>query len=99
MMRRKRKNAKLRRVTDREPVHPGRVLLDEFLTPNKMTQTELAAKLHVRVQQVNLLVRERRAITARTAIGLAKVFSTTTPEHWMNLQTAYDLWQELHRRR
>jgi addiction module HigA family antidote len=98
-MRKQRKRAKLRRVTDREPVHPGRVLLDEFLTPNKMTQTELAAKLHVRVQQVNLLVRERRAITARTAIGLSKVFPTTSPEKWMYLQVEYDLWQELHRRR
>jgi len=58
-----------------------------------MTQTALAAKMGVPVQEVNVIVRERRAITARTALLLARVFDTT-PEFWMNLQTAHDLWRE-----
>jgi addiction module HigA family antidote len=76
----------------RPPTHPGEVLEEEFLRPLGMTQRELAKKMGLdHVQAVNVLVRGRRAVTAHTAILLARAFDTT-PEFWMNLQTSYDLW-------
>ncbi|MBI3181798.1 MAG: HigA family addiction module antidote protein [Myxococcales bacterium] len=77
---------------NRTPTPPGEVLAEEFLAPLGMTQTELAQKMGVPVQRVNLLVNGKRAITAETALLLARIFEAS-PEFWMNLQAAYDLWQ------
>lgn len=82
----------------RKPTHPGEVLLREFLEPLGMSQIELAKKLEVPVQRINTLINGKRGITAETAILLAKTFKTT-PEFWMNLQDAVDLYEaskELH---
>lgn len=76
---------------NRPPTHPGEILAEDFLRPQGMTQTKLAARLGWKVQQVNALVRRRRAVTAKTAILLSRVFDTS-PEFWMNLQIARDLW-------
>lgn len=76
---------------NRAPTSPGEILQKEFLDPLKMTQTQLAAKMGVPLQRVNLLINERRAITPETAILLARCFDTT-PHFWMNLQVNYDLW-------
>lgn len=75
----------------RAPTPPGEMLLEEFLKPAGLTQSALAAQLGVPVQRINLIVRGRRAITAETALMLADAFKNT-PEFWMNLQTAHDLW-------
>lgn len=78
--------------TDRRPTHPGEILLREFLKPMKLTQTKLAEDLRVPIQRVNTLINGKRGVTAETALLLARRFQTT-PEFWMNLQSAHDLHQ------
>ena len=75
-----------------EPTPPGAMLLEEWLTPAGMSQSALAEKMGVHVQVVNGIVNNRRAVTALTALKLARALGTT-PEFWMNLQTACDLWE------
>jgi antitoxin HigA-1 len=75
----------------RPPTPPGEILLEEFLRPKGMTQGELAERMGVPIQRVNLLVNGRRAVTPETAVLLSRVLGTTS-EFWMNLQTAHDLW-------
>jgi antitoxin HigA-1 len=76
---------------NRIPVHPGEVLLCEFLEPLKMSQVELARRMKVPIQRINTLIKAKRDMTAETAILLSRVLKTT-PEFWMNLQTARDLY-------
>jgi antitoxin HigA-1 len=76
---------------NRPPSHPGEILLEEFLRPYEMSQSELAAKLKIPIQRVNTIVNGKRGITPETALLLARAFETTA-EFWMNLQTSYDLW-------
>ena len=83
---------------NRLPTPPGEVLAEEFLSPMGLTQTALAGRMGVAVQQVNLIVAGRRAITPQMAIKLARALDTS-PEFWMNLQTNYDLGVELQRER
>ena len=75
---------------DRIPTHPGEILLEEFLQPLGVTQVAFAAHLGVPVQRVNELVRGKRGVTPATAWLLAQALGTT-PEYWVNLQTAHDL--------
>ena len=77
--------------TDREPVHPGEMLLQEFLLPLGMTQSDLATSIHVPFQRVNEVVRGRRGITPSTALRLSRFFGTT-PDFWINLQLRCDLY-------
>jgi antitoxin HigA-1 len=77
--------------TKRQPTHPGEILLEEFLKPKNMTQVELAQKIGVPVQRVNTLINGKRACTAETALLLSKELGTS-PEFWMNLQNAFDLY-------
>jgi addiction module HigA family antidote len=74
----------------RVPTHPGEVLLEEFLAPLGVTQVELAEHIGVPVQRVNEIVRGRRGVSPGTAWLFAEAFGTT-PEFWVNLQTAHDL--------
>jgi addiction module HigA family antidote len=71
-------------------VHPGEILREEFMIPMGLTSTELAKNLHVSVPRVNELVRERRSMTADTAMRLARYFGTSA-KVWMGLQAEYDL--------
>jgi len=75
---------------NRIPTHPGEVLSEEFLKPLGLTQVALAEHLGVPVQRINELVRGKRGVTPETAWFLAGAFGTT-PDFWVNLQTAYDL--------
>ena len=75
---------------NRIPTHPGVILAQEFLGPLGISQVTLAAHLGVPVQRVNELVRGKRGVTPATAWLLAQALGTT-PEYWVNLQTAYDL--------
>ena len=75
----------------RKPVHPGEILIEEFLKPLGMSQVELANKMRVPVQRVNTLINGKRDMTAETAILLSRVLKTTS-EFWMNLQVACDLY-------
>lgn len=72
------------------PVHPGEVLLEEFLEPMGMSANALAKALHVTPARINDVVLERRGVTADTAIRLARYFGGDA-KSWMNLQAAYDL--------
>lgn len=76
----------------RRPTHPGEILRDEFLEPLGMTQSALAERLHVPIQRINTLINGKRGVSAETAIMLSRVFDTS-PEFWMNLQNAIDLWE------
>lgn len=71
-------------------VHPGEILREEFLRPLGQSVNQFAKLLDVPAQRINEVVRERRAITADTALRLSRLLGTT-PEFWMNLQTFYDL--------
>ena len=77
--------------THRPPTHPGEMLLEEFLEPLRITQTELAERIEVPFQRVNSLVNGRRALTPDTALRLSRVFGTT-PGFWMNHQLRWDLY-------
>ena len=69
----------------RAPIHPGEILLEEFLVPMNVTQRELADAIRVPYQRVNELVNGRRGVTPETALRLAKYLGTTAG-FWMNLQ-------------
>jgi addiction module HigA family antidote len=75
---------------DFPPLHPGEVLLEEFLKPLALSQHRLAIAMRVSPQKINEIVNGRRAITADTALRLSIVLGTT-PEFWMGLQNDYDL--------
>lgn len=72
------------------PVHPGEILLEEFMKPLGITQYRLARAMKVYPRRVNEIVHGQRAITADTALRLARYFGTT-PELWMNLQSHFEL--------
>ena len=72
------------------PVHPGEILREDYLAELGMSANALAKSLHVPAPRVNDIVRERRGVSADTALRLARYFDTT-PVFWLNLQTAYDL--------
>jgi antitoxin HigA-1 len=72
------------------PVHPGEVLREEFLTPLGISQYRLAKDTSVPPRRINEIVRGTRAITADTALRLARYFGTTE-RFWLNLQAHYDL--------
>ncbi|MCC6590302.1 MAG: HigA family addiction module antidote protein [Bryobacterales bacterium] len=72
------------------PIHPGETLREDFLRPLDLTPNRLAIELQVPVTRVNDIVRCRRAITADTALRLARYFGTSA-QFWMNLQTNYEL--------
>jgi addiction module HigA family antidote len=76
----------------RKPTHPGEILLQEFLEPMGLSQVELAHRMGVPVQRINTLVNGKRDMTAETAILLSRALKTT-PEFWMNLQDAHDLYE------
>ncbi len=75
----------------RPPTHPGEILQAEFLQPKGLSQVEVARRLNVPIQRINTLINGRRGVTAETAWLLAREFDTS-PEFWMNLQAAWDLY-------
>jgi len=72
------------------PVHPGEILLEEFLRPLGVSQYRVAKDTSVPPRRINEIVHGKRAITADTALRLARYFGTSE-RFWMNLQTRYDL--------
>ena len=71
-------------------VHPGEILLEEFLRPMEISQTKLAQSIGVSPRRINEIVLGKRGITADTALRLAKVFGTSV-QFWMGLQDEYEL--------
>jgi addiction module HigA family antidote len=78
------------------PVHPGEILLEEFLNPFALTQYRLSKEISVPARRINEIVRGQRAISADTALRLARFFGTTE-RFWLNLQAQYDLETEKER--
>ena len=72
-----------------EPIHPGEVLDQEFLTPLKISQYRLAKDILVPARRINEIVQGKRAISADTALRLSKYFGTSA-KFWLNLQARYD---------
>jgi antitoxin HigA-1 len=72
------------------PIHPGEVLEEEFLKPLQLSQHRLALDLGVDPRRINEIVLRKRAVTANTALRLARYFDTS-PEFWLGLQAQYDL--------
>ena len=72
------------------PVHPGEILLEDFLRPLGLSQAKLARHLGISLVRVNEIVNGKRGISADTAWLLAHAFGTS-PQFWINLQTNYDL--------
>ena len=72
------------------PIHAGEILSEEFMQPFELSQNALAKALHVTPRRINEIVNKKRAITADTALRLAKFFGNSA-EFWMNLQNRFDL--------
>lgn len=72
------------------PVHPGEVLLEEFLKPLALSQNRLALNIAVPPRRINEIVLGKRRVTAETALRLGRYFNTT-PQFWLGLQADYDL--------
>jgi addiction module HigA family antidote len=75
------------------PIHPGEVLMEDFLEPLGVTQHRLATSIGVPPRRINEIVHGKRRITADTALRLARFFGTTD-RFWLNLQTRFDLQVE-----
>ena len=80
--------------TVREPVSVGEILIEEFMAPLGLTQSALADAMGVPRKHVNELCNNRRAMTADTALILARVFGNTA-DFWLNIQRRVDLWHAL----
>jgi addiction module HigA family antidote len=72
------------------PIHPGEILADVFMSPNRLSANRLSLDLHIPANRVTEIIRGRRAITADTALRLARYFDTSA-ELWLGLQQDYDL--------
>ncbi|HZX14339.1 MAG TPA: HigA family addiction module antitoxin [Thermodesulfobacteriota bacterium] len=72
------------------PIHPGEILLEEFLKPMGISQNRLALDIRVPARRINEIVHGKRRITADTALRLAKYFDMS-PQFWLGLQMDYDL--------
>ena len=72
------------------PIHPGEILLEEFLRPMGISQYRLAKDINVPARRINEIVHGKRSITADTALRLSRFFGTSE-RFWMNLQVRYDL--------
>ena len=72
------------------PIHPGEILMEEFLNPLGVTQYKLAKDIHVPARRINEIVHGKRSITADTALRLSRYFNLSE-RFWLNLQARYDL--------
>jgi addiction module HigA family antidote len=82
-------------MTKRKPASVGEILVEEFMGPLGLTQSDLAQAMRVPRKHVNELCNDRRAVTADTALILARVFGNGA-EFWLNVQRRNDLWDALH---
>jgi len=81
-------------MTKRKPASVGEILIEEFMEPMGLTQGALAEAMGVQRKHVNELCNERRAVTAPTALILARVFGNS-PDFWLNVQRRSDLWKAM----
>jgi antitoxin HigA-1 len=81
--------------TDRAPTTPGEMLLEEFLKPLGLTQTDVAERMQVPLKRLNAIIRGRKAVTPDTALRLERLFGMEA-QFWLNLQQGVDLYRALH---
>jgi addiction module HigA family antidote len=81
----------MRRKITRKRTHPGEMIKEMYLKPLKLTVTSLAASLGVSRKTLSTIINERAGVTPDMALRLSRAFSTT-PELWLNMQQAHDLW-------
>ena len=81
------------RTNKMSPVHPGEILMEEFLTPMGISQYRLAHDISVPPRRINEIVHGTRGVTADTALRLGRYFGIS-PQFWLNLQGHFDLEQE-----
>jgi addiction module HigA family antidote len=78
-------------MTDKlSPIHPGEVLMEEFIKPMKLSQNHIAICIGVDARRINEIVLGKRAVTADTALRLSRFFGNS-PQFWLGLQSQYDL--------
>jgi addiction module HigA family antidote len=82
-------------TTKHKPAGVSEILIEEFMKPMGLTQGALAEAMGVQRKHVNELCNERRAVTAPTALILARVFGNS-PDFWLNVQRRSDLWEAMH---
>ena len=82
-------------TTKRKPASAGEILIEEFMKPMGLTQAALAGAMGVQRKHVNELCNERRAVTAATALILARVVGNS-PDFWLNAQRRSELWEAMH---
>lgn len=78
----------------RPPTHPGEMLLEEFVKPLGVTQTELARRLEVSYPRLNEIIKGRRSVTPNTALRLSRVLGMSA-DFWLGLQHDWDLWHAM----
>ncbi len=83
-------------MTKRKPATVGEILIQEFMEPMGLTQSALASAMGVQRKHVNELCNDRRAVTAPTALILARVFGNS-PDFWLNVQRRSDIWKDAQR--
>ncbi len=81
------------RTNKMPPVHPGEILMEEFLTPMGISQYRLSRDISVPPRRINEIVHGTRSVTADTALRLGRYFGVS-PQFWLNLQSHFDLEQE-----
>ena len=85
---------KTRLPKNRAPTHPGEMLLEEFLKPMAITQSDFAVRLGVSFPRLNEIIKGRRGVTPDTALRLARVLGMSA-EFWLGLQLDWDLWNAM----
>lgn len=85
----------VRLPTDRPPTHPGELLLEEFLRPLGITQVSFSKVIDVPLQRVNEIIKGKRGVTPDTALRFEAALGASA-QFWLNAQTAWDLWHQLH---
>ncbi|HVG45316.1 MAG TPA: HigA family addiction module antitoxin [Longimicrobium sp.] len=81
--------------THRAPLHPGEILLEEFIKPHGLTLTEAARRLRIERVRLSEIVNGRRGVTPNTALRLERLFGASAA-FWLGMQQDYDIWSELH---
>lgn len=79
------------RTQTRKPTHPGNIIRKDYIEPLHLTVTALAAHLDISRKHLSNILNEKAGVTSEVALRLSRAFNTT-PELWLNLQRAHDLW-------
>jgi len=85
----------MRMPTNQPPIHPGEILLEEFIKPYGITPAELSRRISISRQQINAVINGKKGISTDMALRLSQLFGTST-ELWLSGQMKWDIWHKLH---